>query len=163
MSRVLPLQIRNATEQDVPLILRFICELAEYEQALDRVTATEDALRATFFGPRPYAKAVLGYIGEEPVAFAIYFFTYASFTGLPNFYLEDIFVRPAYRGSGVGKELFSFLAGRASAAGCGRMEWAVLNWNEPAIGFYRKLGAEPVEDWTVFHLARPELEELASA
>lgn len=156
-----PLRIQEATEQDAPLILDFIRELAQYEKALNRVSATEESLRATLFGPRPYAEALIVYQSEQPVAFAIYFFSYSSFTGLPNLYLEDIFVRPAFRGWGVGRELIAFLARRASEVGCGRMEWSVLNWNESAIAFYQKLGAEPVNDWTVFHLPKDEMEKLA--
>lgn len=160
MTENIPLRIKQATENDVPLILQFIRELAEYEQALDRVIATEEILRTTLFGERAYAEAVIAYIGDQPAAFAIYFFSYSSFTGLPNLYLEDVLVRSAYRGSGLGKELFAFLARRASEHGCGRMEWSVLNWNEPAIGFYQRLGAEPVRDWTVFHLEREQMERL---
>src|SRR5258705_5764568 len=161
MSTALPLRIEEAREKDVPLILQFIRELAEYEKEHGRVTATEEILRATLFGPEPYAKTAFVYVGEEPAAFAIYFFSYSSFPGLPGLYLEDIFVRPAFRGMGVRNELFAYLARRANERGCGRMEWSVLNWNEPAIGFYRKLGANPVTDWTVFHLAKDRLEELA--
>ncbi len=156
-----PLRIEEATEEDVPMILRFIRELAEYERGLDRVTATEDILRTTLFGDRPYAKAIIAYDGDEAVAFAIYFFSYSSFSGEPSLYIEDIFVRPATRGLGLGREIFTFLARRASEHGCGRMEWSVLNWNESAIAFYRKLGAVPVRQWTVFHLAKEELDELA--
>ena len=157
----LPLRIEEAREQDVPLILQFIRELAEYEKELARVIATEEILRATLFGPEPYAKTAIVYVGEEPAAFAIYFFSYSSFPGLPSLYLEDIFVRSAFRGLGVGKHLLAYLAGRAGERGCGRMEWSVLNWNAPAIGFYEKLGAAPVRDWTVFHLAKEEMEEIA--
>ncbi|HUS10144.1 MAG TPA: GNAT family N-acetyltransferase [Pyrinomonadaceae bacterium] len=153
-------RIDDATEKDVALILQFIRELAEYERGADRVSATEEVLRSTLFGGEQNAHAVIAYRGPEPVAFAIYFFSYSSFSGLPNLYLEDIFVRPAYRGLGLGKELFAFLARRAAERGCGRMEWSVLNWNESAIAFYRKLGAEPVTDWTVFHLAKDRLDEL---
>jgi GNAT superfamily N-acetyltransferase len=156
-----PLRIEEATEQDVPVILQFIRELALYERSVDRVTATEEVLRATLFGPNPYAKAIVAYDGEKPVAFAIYFFSYSSFSGAPSLYVEDIFVRPADRGLGLGRQMFTFLARRASEHGCGRMEWSVLNWNESAIAFYRKLGAEPVRQWTVFHLAKDELDELA--
>jgi GNAT superfamily N-acetyltransferase len=155
------IRIEEATEKDVPLILHFIRELAEYEKGVDRVSATEDILRGTLFGATPYAKALIVYAGKEPAAFAIYFFSYSSFSGLPNLYLEDIFVRPAYRGLGVGKELLANLATRARERGCGRMEWSVLNWNESAMAFYGKLGAEPVNDWTVFHLAKKEMDELA--
>jgi GNAT superfamily N-acetyltransferase len=154
------LRFQDATEKDVALILQFIRELAEYEESADRVSATEDVLRATLFGRERNANAVIAYSGEEAAAFAIYFFSYSSFSGLPNLYLEDIFVRPAYRGLGAGKELFAFLARRANERGCGRMEWSVLNWNEPAMGFYRKLGAQAVTDWTVFHLAKKEMTEL---
>ena len=153
-------RIEDATEKDVALILQFIRELAEYERSANRVSATEDLLRATLFGQNRNAHALIAYRDQEPVAFAIYFFSYSSFSGLPNLYLDDIFVRPAHRGLGLGKELFAFLARRASERGCGRMEWSVLNWNEPAIGFYRKLGAEPVTDWTVFHLAKEDIERL---
>lgn len=156
------LRIEEATEKDIPLILAFIRELAEYERALERVTATEEILRANLFGPKPCAECVIAYEGDAPVAFAIYFFSYASFTGLPNLYLEDIFVRPASRGSGVGRQLFAFLARRAGERGCGRMEWSVLNWNAPAIAFYDKLGSQPVRDWTVFHLNKDEMEKLAN-
>ena len=156
-------RIEDATEKDVALILQFIRELAEYERGTDRVSATEDVLRSTLFGGQQNAHAVIAYRGQDPVAFAIYFFSYSSFSGLPNLYLEDIFVRPAHRGLGLGSELFAFLARRAGERGCGRMEWSVLNWNESAIGFYRRLGAEPVSDWTVFHLAKDDLERLARA
>lgn len=155
------LNIQEATEADVPIVLQFIRELAVYERSVDRVTATEEVLRSTLFGPKPYAKAIIAYDGEQPVAFAIYFFSYSSFTGEPSLYVEDIFVRPADRGLGLGRQMFTFLARRASEHGCGRMEWSVLNWNEAAIAFYRKLGAAPVRQWTVFHLAKEELEKLA--
>jgi GNAT superfamily N-acetyltransferase len=158
----LPLRIEEAREKDIPLILQFIRELADYEKELVRVTATEEILRTTLFGPAPYAQSAIGYVGEEPAAFAIYFFSYSSFTGLPSLYLEDIFVRPTFRGFGVGKKLLAFLARRAREHGCGRMEWSVLNWNQPAIGFYKRLGAAPVRDWTVFHLAKEDMEDLAS-
>jgi GNAT superfamily N-acetyltransferase len=156
-----PLRIEEATKEDIPVILDFIRELAQYERALDRVTATEEVLRGTLFGDRPYAKAIIAYDGDEAVAFAIYFFSYSSFTGEPNLYVEDIFVRPAVRGLGRGREMFTFLARRASEHGCGRMEWSVLNWNEAAIAFYRTLGAVPVRQWTVFHLPKEKLDELA--
>jgi GNAT superfamily N-acetyltransferase len=154
-------RIEEATPEDVPLILGFIRELAEYEKVLDRVTVTEESLRATLFGPKPYVEVILGYENDTPVAFAIYYFTYTSFAGLPSLYLEDIFVRPASRGLGVGRQLLTFLARRARQRGCGRMEWSVINWNEPAMAFYKKLGAEPVNDWTVFRLGKDKLEELA--
>lgn len=155
------LQIEDATEADVPLILTFIRELAEYEKGLGRVSVNEESLHAALFGPRPYVEAVIAYDNDSPVAFAIYFFTYTSFAGLPSLYLEDIFVRPAARGLGIGRQLLAFLARRARQRGCERMEWSVVNWNEPAMAFYKKLGAEPVNDWTVFRLPKDKLEELA--
>lgn len=156
------LQIEQATAEDVPLILTFIRELAQHERALDRVSATEEGLRLTLFGSRPYAEAVIAYQNNEPVAFALYFFSYTSFSALPSLYLEDIFVRPAVRRFGVGRELFTFLAQRAIERNCARMEWSVLNWNESAIRFYEKLDAEPVHDWTVFRLSREKLGQLTS-
>jgi GNAT superfamily N-acetyltransferase len=157
-----PLRIKQATKDDVPLILMFIRELAQHERALDRVSATEEGLLVTLFGPRPYAEAVIAYKNDEPVAFALYFFSYTSFSAMPGLYLEDIFVRPAARGLGVGRQLFAFLAQRAMERNCARMEWSVLNWNEPAIRFYEKLFAEPVHDWTVFHLSKENVAQLAN-
>lgn len=154
-------QIKPTTEEDVPLILTFIRELAQHERALDRVEATEGGLRVTLFGPRPYAEAVIAYENQEPVAFALYFFSYTSFSALPGLYLEDIFVRPSARGFGVGRQLFAFLAQKAIERNCARMEWSVLNWNQPAIRFYVKLSAQPVHDWTVFRLSKEKLAQLA--
>jgi GNAT superfamily N-acetyltransferase len=156
------LRIEQSTREDVPLILTFIRELAQHERALERVSATEEGLLVTLFGPRPYAEAIIAYKNEEPVAFALYFFSYTSFSALPGLYLEDIFVRPAARGLGVGRQLFAFLAQRAIERNCARMEWSVLNWNEPAIRFYEKLSAEPVHDWTVFHLSKEKLAQLVN-
>jgi GNAT superfamily N-acetyltransferase len=156
------LRIEQSTREDVPLILTFIRELAQHERALERVSATEEGLLVTLFGPRPYAEAIIAYKNEEPVAFALYFFSYTSFSALPGLYLEDIFVRPAARGLGVGRQLFAFLAQRAIERNCARMEWSVLNWNEPAIRFYEKLSAEPVHDWTVFHLSKKKLAQLVN-
>lgn len=162
MSARPPLRIQDATEADVPRLLDFIRELAVFEKSEDRLIATEETLSATLFGSNRYAHALIAYDDSEPVAFAIYFFSYSSFLAKPNLYLEDILVRTAFRGLGVGEELFGFLARRATEHGCGRMEWSVLNWNEPAISFYQKLGAIPVRDWTVFQLAKEKFEELAS-
>lgn len=156
------LRIEPATEKDVPLILTLIRGLAEYERLLDSVSATEERLRASLFGERPYAEAILAYENERPVGYAIYFFTYSSFVGLPGLYLEDLFVVPESRGSGVGRHLLASVAKTAVDNGCVRMEWAVLNWNEPAIGFYKRLGAEPMNEWTVYRLSGHELAELAT-
>jgi len=161
MTNAKELLIEAAAEKDIPLILTFIHGLAEYEQIPDSVLATEERLRASLFGPTRYAEVVIAYEDETPVGYAIYFFTYSSFIALPSLYLEDLFVLPGSRGSGVGRRLLAFVAAKAVARGCSRMEWAVLNWNEPAIGFYKKLGAEPMNDWTVYRLADKKLEELA--
>jgi GNAT superfamily N-acetyltransferase len=154
------LLIEEATEKDTALILSFIQELAQYERALDRVSATEESLRLTLFGPRPYAEAVIARENGEAVAFAIYYFSYTSFSAQPGLYLEDVFVRPLARKSGIGRQLIAFLAQKAIELDCARMEWSVLNWNEQAIRFYKKLFAEPVNDWTVFHLSREKMEQL---
>lgn len=162
MTNAIELQIRQTTEQDVPLILTFIKELAEYEKLAEYVTTTEERLRNTLFGPVKYAEAFIAYQANEPVAFAVFYFGYSTFSARPNLYLEDIYVRPSHRKHGIGRKLFSFLARKAIERDCGRLELAVLNWNEPAMAFYRKLAAEPAADWTVFHLSRARLETLAS-
>jgi GNAT superfamily N-acetyltransferase len=160
-ARVRAVRIEPATEADVPLLLTFIHELAQHEKAPERVLTNEGRLRATLFGPRPYAEAVIAFADRVPVAFAIYYLTYQSSVGLPGLYLEDILVREAWRGSGVGKQMLAFLARKAIEHACGRMEWSVLNWNEPAMAFYRKLGAEPVREWTAFRLSKDKLNEVA--
>jgi GNAT superfamily N-acetyltransferase len=157
------LRIEKATVHDVPLILQFIRELAEYEKLLDRVTTTEELLRETLFGPRPAAEVLLAYATNEPVGFAIYFFNYSTFMGRPGLYLEDLFVRPSVRGQGFGRALLAHLAQIAIERNCGRMEWAVLDWNEPAIGFYNRLGAIPMDDWTVFRVWDKALTDLAGS
>lgn len=154
-------RIEAATPNDVPLILHFVRELAEYEKLLDRVTTTEDLVRETLFGANPAAHALLAYDTDQPVGFAIYFFNYSTFVGRQGLYLEDLFVRPEARGKGFGRELLAHLAGIALEHGCRRMEWAVLNWNEPAIGFYKRLGAVQMDGWTVFRLMDQPLEDLA--
>ena len=156
------MQIKPASESDVALVLEFIRELAEYEKVPERVVATEDRLRQGLFGERRNAEAVIAYIDDQPVAFAIYFFSFSSFSASRNLYLEDIFVRPAYRGLKVGKRLLAYLAQKVVEHDGERMEWSVLNWNEPAIGFYKKLGAHPVSEWTVFHLPQDALKELTA-
>jgi GNAT superfamily N-acetyltransferase len=157
----MPLSIRPATPEDAGLILTFIRELAEYEKLLHEVQADEAQLRATLFAPTPKVFARIAEAGGEPVGFALYFFNYSTFLGKHGLYIEDVYVRPAYRGCGYGTELFRDLARIALSEGCGRMEWWVLDWNDPAIAFYRKLGAEPMSDWTVFRLTRDALEPLA--
>ena len=153
--------IEPAREQDVPLILRFITALAEYEKLAQDVVATEAALRDTLFGPKPAAEAAIAYIGTQPAGFAVWFHNYSTFLGRPGLYLEDLFVLPEWRTRGVGRALLANLARIAVARGCGRMEWSVLDWNEPAIRFYRSLGAEPMNEWTVFRLTGDAINALA--
>ncbi len=157
------LRIEEATEGDVPLVLRFIRELAEYERLAEHVTATEEVLREELFGERPSAEVLIARRGEEPIGFALFFHNFSTFVGRRGLYLEDLYVRPEERGRGVGRALLSRLARVAVERRCGRMEWAVLDWNEPAIGFYKNLGARPMDDWTVFRLAGDALERLAAS
>ena len=156
-------RLEPATDADLPLILRFIKELAEYEQLSQAVVATEDGLRQSFFGPRPAAEAVIARAGDEPVGFAIYFQTFSTFLGQPGMYLEDLYVTPAWRGHGLGRRLLAYVARVAVERGYGRMEWSVLNWNELALGVYRKIGARPMNEWTVHRLTGEPLRDLASS
>ena len=156
-----PVFIRPATEADVPLVLRFIRELAEYEKLLHEVVATEARLRETLFGARAHAEVVIAEEGGEPVGFALFFHNYSTFLAQPGIYLEDLYVRPEARGRGAGRLLLAHLARLAKERGCGRLEWWVLDWNEPAIRFYRALGAQPMDDWTVFRVTGDALDRLA--
>ena len=156
------LRIERATERDVPLILRLITALAEYERMSDEVVATEDGLRRTLFGPRPAAEVVVAYAGAEPAGFALFFHNYSTFLGRPGLYLEDLFVVPKFRGRGYGKALLTHLARLAVERGCGRFEWSVLDWNEPAIGFYKKLGARLMDAWKIFRVTGDALADLAA-
>ena len=153
--------IRNATEADVPLILYFIRALAEYEHLLDRCVATEQMVRDTLFGERRYAEVVIAEDEGEPVGFALFFHHYSTFLARPGIYLEDLFVKPEARGKGFGKALLAHLAAIAQSRDCGRLEWAVLNWNKPSIDFYESLGAVPMNEWTVYRLTGEPLERLA--
>jgi GNAT superfamily N-acetyltransferase len=144
--------IRTATPDDVPAICRLIRGLAEYERLADRVDFEEAQIRQHLFGPRPYAEVLIAEEAGEVVGYALFFHNYSTFRGKPGLYLEDLFVFPEYRGRGHGKALLLELARLAVARGCCKLEWEVLNWNEPAIGFYRKLGAEPLNEWTVYGL-----------
>ncbi len=154
-------RIAPATAADVSLILRFIRELAEYEQLLPAVKATEERLRAALFGPRPAAEALIGYAGDEPAGFAVFFQSFSTFVGLPGLYLEDLYVTPRWRRHGLGRLLLSHLARIAVERGYGRMEWAVLDWNEPALAVYRQVGAQPMSEWTVHRLTGEALRALA--
>lgn len=157
--------IRPARPTDVPLVLSFIRELAEYERAPGDVVATEDLLHQHLFGSGlgrgPTAECVIGEIDGAPLGFAVYFHNFSTWKGRPGLYLEDLFVRPAARGRGLGKALFVHVARTAVARNCPRMEWAVLDWNSPAIDFYTALGAAPMSDWTTFRLTGPALEAAA--
>jgi GNAT superfamily N-acetyltransferase len=155
-------EIRTTTEADVPIILSLIRELAEYERAPDAVVATENGLREVLFGRKRSAEVLLALEEDEPVGFAVYFYNFSTWLGRPGLYLEDLFVRPAVRGKGYGRALLGRLAQIAQERGCGRMEWAVLDWNDPAIQFYRKLGAEPMNEWTVFRLTAEGIAKLAT-
>jgi len=153
--------IRSATAGDAALLLAFISELAAYEKLSHEVVATEETLRHSLFGPRPVAEALIGECGGRPAAFAIFFHNFSTFLGRPGLYLEDLFVKPAFRGRGFGKAMLARLARLAKERGCGRFEWSVLDWNEPAIRFYKSLGAVPMEEWTIHRVAGRALDELA--
>ena len=156
------LQIVPATERDVPVILRMIKGLAEYERLADHVTATEEQLRTTLFGARPAAEVIIGYAGGAPAGFALFFQNYSTFLAQPGIYLEDLFVLPEARGHGYGRQLLVHLAKIAAERGCGRVEWSVLNWNNSAAGFYKSLGAVAMNDWTVFRLDGDALARLGA-
>jgi GNAT superfamily N-acetyltransferase len=153
--------IRPATIEDVPVILELIRSLATYERAPNEVTATEAQLTDVLFSERPAAEVLLAFEGDVPAGFAVFFFNFSTWLGRPGLYLEDLFVRPEKRGHGYGRALLVHLAKIARDRGCGRMEWAVLDWNEPAIEFYKKLGARPLDDWRIFRLTREGIAALA--
>jgi len=163
MKRQNNFEIRSARVEDVPLILELIRDLATYERAPDEVIATEEQLVAVLFGEKPVAEVLLAFEGKSPVGFAVFFHNFSTWLGRPGLYLEDLFVKPEKRGKGYGRALLVDLAKIARDRGCGRMEWAVLNWNEPAIKFYRALGAEPLNEWTVFRLTRDGIARLAES
>src|SRR5438552_532362 len=155
--------IRRATLADVGTILNLIRDLATYERAPNEVTATEEQLRDVLFGKKPAAEVLLALAGAAPVGFAVFFQNFSTWLGRPGLYLEDLFVKPEERGKGYGRALLVHLGRIARDRGCGRMEWAVLNWNEPAIQFYRKLGAKPLDEWTVYRLTGHDIEALAES
>jgi len=155
------LRIEAATERDVPVILELINGIAEYERLSHEVVATEDSLRESLFGARPGAEVAIGYAGSEAVGFAVYFHNYSTFLGRAGLYLEDLFVKPQWRRRGFGRQLLAHVAWVAVERGCGRLEWAVLDWNEPAIRFYKNLGARPMDEWTVYRMTGEALERLA--
>jgi len=154
--------IRPATASDIPAILGFIRALTKYERLEDACVATEDSLRATLFGARAYAEVVFGCLNGKPVGFALFFHNYSTFLAKPGIYLEDLFVNPEVRGRGIGKLLLQWLAKTAVERDCGRLEWSVLDWNEPSILFYKSLGAAPLSEWQIFRLTGPALGALAA-
>lgn len=154
------LKIRNATKDDVPLILQLIKEIAEYEKLLHEVVATESIIFESLFGEKRSAEVVIGEYENKVVGYALFFHNFSTFLGRKGLYLEDLFVRPEYRGKGFGKKLLLHLVQIAKERGCGRMEWSVLNWNTPAIEFYESLGAKPMSEWTVYRLDQAAICEL---
>ena len=152
-------RLEQATERDLPLILTLIKDLAEYEQLAHAVVATEDILRESLFRKR-VAEVIIGYAGDEPAGFAIFFQTFSTFLGVPGMYLEDLFVIPRFRRHGLGRRLLTRLGAIAAERGYGRVEWSVLDWNEPAIAFYKSLSAQPMDEWTVFRLTGESLQAL---
>lgn len=156
------ISIRPARAADLPLIAQLIRDLAEYERLAHEVRFDDEVLRTKLFGPRPYAEVVIGEIDGAAQGFALFFHNFSTFEGRPGIYLEDLFVRPEARGSGLGKALLSHLAALAVERDCARLEWSVLDWNEPAIGFYKKLGARLMDEWTVMRVDGDALTQLGA-
>jgi len=156
------LSIRPASARDIPLIAQFIRDLAEYERLAHEVRFDEAVLEAKLFGTRPYAEVLIGEIDGSPQGFALFFHNFSTFEGKPGVYLEDLFVRPEARGAGLGKALLKKLAAIAVERDCARLEWSVLDWNEPAIQFYKALGAKPMDEWTIYRVDGTALAKLAA-
>jgi GNAT superfamily N-acetyltransferase len=155
------IEIRSATREDVPLLQELVCALAAYERLSNECIATEEKLAATLFGARRVAEALIADLDGTPAGFALFFPNYSTFLAHPGLYLEDLFVKPELRGRGVGRALFHRVAQIAVENGCGRFEWAALNWNEPALGFYKHMGAAAISDWTVYRLTGEDLRKAA--
>lgn len=155
--------IKQAEEKDLPLLISFIKKIAEYEKLSHEVIATEEILRESLFGKKPSAEVVFGYFGNEPAAYAVYFYNFSTFIGKKGLYLEDLFVLPELRGKGIGKKMLLYLIQKASDENCGRMEWAVLDWNEPAINFYKSLGAKSMDEWTIFRIDEAAMKKVLSS
>jgi GNAT superfamily N-acetyltransferase len=155
-------KIQPATKADVPVILSFINKLADYERLSHQVTATEQLLRQTLFGRRRTAEVLLGYYKRQPVGFVLFFHNYSTFLGRPGIYIEDLFVEESHRRRGFGGALLRYVARLALERDCGRLEWSVLDWNEPAINFYKKIGAAPMNEWTVFRVTDDPLKKLGA-
>ena len=157
------IRIDRATEKDIPLILRLIRELAGYEKLSHQCVATEELLRDALFGEHKFAEVVIASLDGEPAGFALFFHNFSTFLGRPGIYLEDLYVVSHLRGKGIGKALLVFLARLAKERNCGRFEWSVLDWNEPAISFYKILGALPLDDWTTFRMTGDAIAALAGS
>lgn len=155
------ISLRLATEQDIPTILQFINGLADYEKLADQVVATEQKLKDTLFGEKRYAEVIIAEYQQQQAGFALFFHNYSTFLAKPGIYLEDLFVLPEFRGKGIGKQLLSYLAQLAVERNCGRLEWSVLDWNQPAIDFYQAQGATLLHDWRINRVTGPELIALA--
>ena len=154
-------ELRSPTEDEVHLVVGFIHELAEYEKLSHECLISEETLRDSLFGSRPYAETLLAFLDDKPIGFCLFFHNYSTFLGKPGLYLEDLYIQPEYRNRGYGKLILARLAAIAIERGCGRFEWAVLDWNEPSIAFYRKIGAVPMNEWTVQRLTGDALQALA--
>lgn len=154
--------IRKAEEKDTNLILKFIKELADYEKLLHTVESDEEILKSSLFCPNPAAEVLLAYSQDEPAGFALFFQNFSTFVGKPGLYLEDLFVKPHLRGKGIGKALLIILAKIAKERNYGRVEWAVLDWNEPSINFYKSLGAKPMNEWTIFRVEGETIDQIAN-
>ena len=163
MKTPMNIRIEPAQERDVPLILELIRGLAEYERMSDQVVATEAGLREALFGAQPSAEVIIAYADYRPAGFALFFHNFSTFLGRRGLYLEDLFVTPEFRRLGIGRRLLTELARIAVARGCGRFEWSVLDWNAPAIEFYKRLGARPLDDWTIFRVTDAALTRLAGS
>ena len=155
-------EIRHASVSDLPLIVSFIRELAEYEKLLHKVVATEALLKENLFGKKAYAEVIIGYLDNMPVSFALFFHNFSTFTGRPGIYLEDLFVKPSARGMGIGQKMLMYLAQVAKERKCSRLEWWVLDWNETAIAFYKRQGAKPMDECTIYCVTGEALDNLAA-
>ena len=155
--------IKNATISDISVILSFIKELAAYEKLSHEVVVTEEILKETLFGEKAYAEVLIGYLNNVPVSIAIFFHNFSTFLGRPGIYLEDLFVKPEARGKRIGQKMLAYLAQLAKERKCGRLEWWVLDWNESAINFYKKIGAKAMDEWTVYRVTGEALDNLASS
>lgn len=157
------IKIRKATENDVPIILSLINAIAEYEKLSHQVVATEDKVRETLFGKTKYAEVIIAEYEGTPVGQALFFHNYSTFLTQPGIYLEDLFVKPDFRGKGIGKELLKSLVKIAKERNCGRIEWVVLNWNKPAIDFYESFGSKPMDEWTTYRLSSEKFDKLLNS